>query len=316
MGAFVALAGAPARADQGEGTTVAAESLFQEARRLMDAKQYGEACPKFLASHKMAPAVGTLLNLADCYEKNGQLASAWARFHEAVALAQRFGRSDREKVARDRANKLEPRLSRVTITAADAKAAVKLDGAPLDSGALGTAMPVDPGKHTIEATAKGKKPYSTTLTVDETNTPATLDIPPLEDVSAEKPKPPEPIEDKPAEKKQGGTQRTLALVSVAGGVALLGVGAVFGLRTRSKWAEAQDHCEDLECDDTGVGLVDEANTAGTISTVAFVAGGVLAAAGVVVYLTAPRSAKAAKKSHTSPVVLDVGALSVGLRARF
>ena len=99
----------PAHAQTSEANAAAAESLFQEARRLAEAKRLGEACPKFLASHKLAPGVGTLLNLADCYEKNGQIASAWARFHEAIALAQRVNRADREKIARDRAEKLEPR---------------------------------------------------------------------------------------------------------------------------------------------------------------------------------------------------------------
>src|SRR6476661_3375733 len=109
-----------------EGGAAAAESLFQEARKLVDARRYGEACPKFAASQKIAPAIGTLLNLADCYEKNNQLASAWAKFHEAIALAQRLGRGNREQTARDRADKLEPRLIKLAILAHASGIDVKL----------------------------------------------------------------------------------------------------------------------------------------------------------------------------------------------
>ena len=72
LAAGIVVAASDVRAEPNEGGAAAAESLFQEARKLMDAKRYGEACPKLVASHKLAPAVGTLLNLADCYERGGQ----------------------------------------------------------------------------------------------------------------------------------------------------------------------------------------------------------------------------------------------------
>src|SRR5690606_29844380 len=121
----------------------------------------------FLASHKLAPAIGTLLNLADCYEKNNQLASAWARFHEAIALAQRLGRANRERTARERAERLEPRLIKMTISSRASGIDVKLDGNAIDPAVLGTPIPVDAGKHTIEASAKGKKPFSTEIEVGD-----------------------------------------------------------------------------------------------------------------------------------------------------
>src|SRR5262245_42617967 len=110
------------------GSAAAAESLFQEGRKLMETKHYNEACAKFAASHKAAPAIGTLLNLADCYEKNSQPASAWARFHDAIALAQRLGRTNREQTARDRADRLEPRLIKLSILSRASGLEVKLDG--------------------------------------------------------------------------------------------------------------------------------------------------------------------------------------------
>lgn len=282
----------PARAEPNEGGAAAAESLFQEARKLMDAKRYGEACPKLVASHKLAPAVGTLLNLADCYERNNQLASAWARFHEAIALAQRLGRPDREKTAKERADKLEPRLIRLTIVSQEKGTEVKLDSNVLDPTVLGTGVPVDPGKHAIEATAKGKKAFKTTVDVSDRARAPSVEIPPLDnDPDAEVkggagptgPVGPPGDETSP----NGSTQRVLGIVAASVGVVGVGVGTVFGLRTSSKWADAKAHCTGVECDRTGVQLAAEAKNAGTVSTISFIAGAVFLAGGAALYFTAP-----------------------------
>lgn len=282
----------PARAEPNEGGAAAAESLFQEARKLMDAKRYGEACPKLVASHKLAPAVGTLLNLADCYERNGQLASAWARFHEAIALAQHLGRPDREKTARERADKLEPRLIRLTIVSQEKGTEVKLDSNVLDPTVLGTGVPVDPGKHAIEATAKGKKAFKTTIDVSDRARAPSVEIPPLDvDPDAEGkggagttgPVAPPPDETS----SNGSTQRVLGIVAASVGVVGVGVGTIFGLRTSSKWSDAKTHCTGVECDRTGVQLAAEAKNAGTVSTISFIAGAVFLAGGAALYFTAP-----------------------------
>ena len=280
--------------DPSEGGAAAAESLFQEARKLMDAKRFSEACPKLVASHKLAPAVGTLLNLADCYERAGQNASAWARFHEAIALAQRLGRPDREKTARDRADKLEPRLIRLSIVAQDKDAEVKLDGNVLDAAVLGSLVPVDPGKHSIEASAKGKRPFATTIEVSDRAKTPSVEIPALDvDPTASKPgsdKGKDGNSDRgPSEepRSDGSSQRTISYVLMGMGVVGVGVGTVFGLRTSSKWSEAQTHCTGIECDRTGVTLAAEARNNGTVSTISFIAGGVLLAGGAALFFTAP-----------------------------
>jgi hypothetical protein len=92
------------------------------------------------------------------------------------------------------------------------------------------------------------------------------------------------------------------------GVVGLGVGTVFGLKTSSTWSDAKAHCTGLECDRTGVQLATDAKNAGTVSTIAFVAGGVLLAGGAVLFFTAPKGPSKTGASRDVRVGVGVGSL--------
>ena len=156
-----------------------AEALFADGRKLMAAGNYAAACPKLAASQRLDPGVGTILNLADCHEKSGLTATAWAEFHEAVSAARAAGSKDREQLARDRANALEPKLSRLSITIASQSGTVQVtrDGQPVDAAAIGSALPIDPGKHVIEATSAGKRKWSETIEIGSAAAQASMQIP-------------------------------------------------------------------------------------------------------------------------------------------
>jgi len=99
------LLGAPAAL---AGDSAAADALFQSAKQLMGQQKYADACPKFEASYKLDKTLGTLLNLADCHEKLGKVASAWAEWGEAADRATREGDS-RADYATKRRNALASR---------------------------------------------------------------------------------------------------------------------------------------------------------------------------------------------------------------
>ena len=96
----------------GAGNRAAAEALFNEGRKLAASGKYADACPKFEASQKLDPGLGTLLNLAECYEKIGKTASAWAEYREAIPLARASGSKDARSLLTLFAVRVTPRVDR------------------------------------------------------------------------------------------------------------------------------------------------------------------------------------------------------------
>jgi hypothetical protein len=295
--AIIAGSTAPERV-RADNDKAAAEALFDEARRLMANKRFADACPKLEASQRLDPGVGTMLNLADCYEKNGQTASAWAQFRETISAARKAGSLEREEIARSRAHELEPKLSYLTIVVWQGQdVLVQRDGRTVDAAMLGTPIPVDPGAHEITASAEGKRRWSTTVDVAATPGTTKVAVPILPDESGGDDQGPRPAlgEDDGAGARaasdggsDGSTQRIVA--GVVGGVGVVGVvvGSVFGLKASSDWDEAKSDCNPYpKCGPEGAQLGDDASSAATISTIAFVVGGAAIAGGLVLWLTAP-----------------------------
>ncbi len=134
----------PALAQISAGDAALAEKLFDDARQLMAKKAYPEACPKLAESERLDPGVGTLLNLGDCYEKSGKVASAWATYREAEGASVRDGQKKRATFAASRAKALEPSLPYLVIEMpANVGASVTCDGKAVGATSLGTPMPFD-----------------------------------------------------------------------------------------------------------------------------------------------------------------------------
>ena len=145
-----------------QSSSAIAEQLFLDGQKLMDAGRYPEACAKYTDSQRLDPAIGTLMNLAACHQKMGKNATAWSEFTDVAAQAQKAGQLDREKYARDHAAALDGKLQKVIIELSHPPpgTTIKLDGAALPSGVLGTGDPFDPGDHALEVAAPGKRPWT------------------------------------------------------------------------------------------------------------------------------------------------------------
>jgi hypothetical protein len=287
-GALVTMLGARPAAAQAEDQA-AARALFNDARDLMKAGQYEQACPKLEAANKLYPGSGVLLNLGDCYEHLGKTASAWTEFGEAAFAADRAGRPVDKAEALRRQGILEPKLSRLVIRVAKEAPGlvVKRDGSAIERGAWGAAVPVDPGKHEVSAEAGGFLPWSGTVTVAEPGQTAALDVPELQP-APQPPPPPPTVAAPPAARPEVApprywTARRSASVAVAGvGLVGMGVGGLVGLVAKSKFDSAlgetgeQRHTDSLAAVRTS-----------DAATVVVSVGAVFLVGGLVFWLTAP-----------------------------
>jgi hypothetical protein len=281
---------------------VAAESLFSDARRLMQAGDYARACPKLEASRRLEAGLGTTLNLGHCYEKLGRTASAWAEFRSAAAEAQRAGDAARKAAALERAAALEPRLSRLQINSAETNVSVLRNGEPLSSAVIGSAIPVDPGSYQLEARAPGKLAWQRTVEIDAAAAHVEVDIPVLVDdpdaASGE-------VAPRPAGTTEAGnTQRTLAWVLGGVGVAAVALGTTFTVLAASSWSKAESGCRDLpyECTPGAVGQADDADGYATLATIGFAAGGAALGTSLVLFLTSSDDGTGAELALTPSAV--------------
>jgi hypothetical protein len=291
----------PASAQPVAHDTAAAEAAFAEARALIRQGQYAEACPKLEASFALDPALGTLLNLSDCFERTGRTASAWVRYREAAAMAVQQGQREREAIARGRVEALEPRLCRLVVrTSHRPSLDVARDGVKVDRAALGLPVPVDPGPHVVTADAPGATTFTTRVEVRASEKDAAcaltvVEIPALLDGEQTGPVDPTPIERptdgppraEPAAPSAWGTPHTLAVVAASGGLVALGIGTVFALKASSTQRDADAKCTSAGCTPEGKTLLSDAGASADVATVTFIVGAALVATGAVLWFTSP-----------------------------
>jgi hypothetical protein len=314
--AFAAVCAMPfASFAQSSGDKAAAEVLFNEGKKLLADKQYDAACTKLAESNRLDPGIGTMLHLASCYEKQGKTASAWGQFREAEQIARKEG-DKRVDVAKKYADALEPKLSKMTIyvtASADMPGLeIKRDGVPVGKGQWGTPVPVDPGSHTITASAPKKKSWETKSQVPEERGLVTVTVPTLHDEPQSAPAPtttgtgdtppaptgttastapsdgailgPAPGGETPKPKSP---QKLIGIGVIALGVVGMGIGSFFGFRAGS--LKDESGCDGNRCaDETQANKLRDAASAGNVSTALFIVGGALTVGGIVLFATAPK----------------------------
>jgi len=313
-----------ARAEPSADNEALATMLFQEGRGLMAEGRIVEACQKLQESQRLDPAGGTLLNLALCHDKEGRLASSWSEFNEAIGVARRDGRTDREIEAANRAAALEPRLSRLTIVVPAAAQVdglvIERDGRELGRNAWSTAVPVDGGEHVVHATARGREPFSTRIVIGQESDSRTVEIPVLAtpvvvvETAALAATPPLPGEAPPARRLRWGA---VALAG-AGVVALGAAGYVLSTGLKANDASNVD-CYVDGCNPTGERQRNIAVSRGNWATLLGAGGLLLIGAGATLFYFEHRSKASPREAQISmQFVLDAapGALATGIAGRF
>ena len=288
-----------------------AQSFFDKGLALMKASKFSEACPLLEESQRLDPGMGTEFQLGKCYEGEGRVATAWVQYVDVADQAKATNQADRERIARQHANDLAPRVPHLTINVAESGAdvEVKRDGEVLRKIQWGMAVPVDPGKHAVTAKAAGMKGWDGSIDVKE-GQDAKIAVPPLvkdtspvvvappvasagpaptSAVTTGSAAPPPPSDLAPS---GGSSQKTVGLVVSGAGVVVFGVGVILGAVAKSKANDTGTNCVGDACNQAGLDTRKSALDTGKVGTVLGVVGLLGVAGGVALFLTAPKDAPA------------------------
>lgn len=297
----VTIASGVARADDDPSE---AQRLFDDGRALLEAGHVDAACAKFEQSIAKDPrAVGTLLNLGLCNERRGKPATALALFREAYDRAREANLPSHRDAAQQHLALLQPQIPVLAlhVAAAIADERVFVDDKRVTLGPDGGAeLQLDPGPHQVVASAPGRLPYTTDVTL-AVGKRASIAIPALE-----------------VPRARASSRRLLGkLGASAGGVLVLGGGALLGYARHSYHREFTDgDCAVIDgarlCNAHGHDVTQRARSiataGGVVGALGLVAGGV----GLALWLTAPADDRA---PHVVPA-LDATSAGLAIVGRF
>jgi len=246
-----------------------AEKLYRAGREAVARGDWTTACQKFRASYALAESDSTSIYITDCDARDGNVADAAASLRDII---ERLGRADpRDPLIPEATKRLAvvlrrvPRLIVRLAAGAPAGTTVTRDGVELRPGALGEALPVNIGEHTVVTTAPGRKPTLHKVLVAEGKT-ETIEV----DVGETSDAPPAAVRTPATSSTVGGRGApgragdTNTLAYVLGGVGLVGVGvAVFTGASLSSKKSAMDaaHCDATTKVCSGAGMNDGASAA-------------------------------------------------------
>jgi hypothetical protein len=329
---------APAAHAQTAADRATARELGLDGQSALDKKDYATAEDRFRRADALFHAPTLLLGYARACAALGKVVNASEAYNRIVREGVAPGAPPvfvaAVEAAKAEAGAVQARIAGVTISVAGPEnPSVTLDDQPVPVAALGVKRPVDPGTHTVKATADGWQAAETKFTVADAGaaaaslkmekvvagTAAAGVTPPVgsEPAGATNGATPPPAADT-GTPSSGSTQRLLGLVGMGAGVVGLAVGGVTGVLAIGKHSTLASECTGPggTCvTGTSQSDLDSYHSIGMVSTIGFIAGGVLAVGGAVLFFTAPHPASAAPATglRITPVV---GLGSVGAVGTF
>jgi hypothetical protein len=301
------------------GDPAAADAMFQRGLALRSDGQLDAACGKFEESYRLEPDGGALGNVADCREKKGKVATAWALFRAAARLADIQGEHSQFTYFTERANGLKDKLSYLTLHVADANPGleVKRDNAVVGRAQFDIAVPIDPGPHTIAVNAPGYTPVTLHVVIGEKADNQVIALPPLQPLATPAarlphapPLPPPPrLQQQPP--PEGKAQPWPWLLGGVGATALV-VGGVSGVLALHDKSRVQEGCNSAHgCQDPeSYALQSRRDAEWTLARITFPIG-VAALGAAVTWLTLENAKPEQLKPDTNVKVIGATANSRG-----
>ncbi len=316
LAGHAAYAQGEAPAPAGGESLATGRALFGEALVDEGAGRYRVALEKFQRVKAIRDTAPVEYRIATCEEGLGHLPAAYQAYGTAVSAGTNDpAMGEVVKAARARMDALSKRVARLTLVPPDGATAfsVQVDDTTYPREALAQPIVLDPGPHTVVATAFGQGPFRSQVTIPEGGV-ASLPIaftPP--DTSATAPMPPAPAPGTEAPAASNG-KRTLGWILAGSGGALLIGSGVFLLLRHQDISTLQSACPRGVCPPTANendlkathdrALV-EGPVAGGLAAAAVVAAGV-----GVYFLVTSRSSQPVAALSVTPSAYGTG-LAVG-----
>lgn len=317
---------------QADEQRAGARTLATEGAAAFNEGRFKDAVDLFARAESLVHAPPHLLFMARAHAKLGQFVKAREAYLKIVkeqlspSAPQAF--RDAQSAAEEERKQVEPHIGRLLIKVEGAEGAkdlaVAVDGQPFPTVMLGVPQPMDPGQHTVTATATGFKAAPATVTLKDAGSgsvvvklevdptaqapaaPAAAEPPPSAVITTPSGAP--PSDSGPA--KGGSGMRIASYASFGVGVAGLAFGTVFVLKSSGHRKDADTLAEQLGCNgeacsgtDAQQNKLDEldsdAKSAQTLGIVGYAVGGVGIAAGVTLFILS-RKQEPAKSAFIAP----------------
>ncbi|MEZ4232799.1 MAG: tetratricopeptide repeat protein [Polyangiaceae bacterium] len=208
-----------------------------------------------------------------------------------------------QKKARKELDELVARIPRIDVQLPPGfSGQLELDGEAFTPS--GEPQSVNPGRHSLRATAEGYRDFELELELQEGESKqAHVELEPLPEPSASPPIP-------SAEPDSTSLARPLGYVSLGVGVVGVALGSYFGLQAKSTRDELGDACVQDRCPTELKTKYDDGKQQALFSTIGFAVGGAGLVTGVVLLLLAP------SETEQGPVQAGIGPDSVWVTGRF
>jgi hypothetical protein len=249
---------APAAAAEPSASEISvARRLFDEGRAATEAARWAEAASKFRRASAIKDTPGLRYHLARCEEEQGAFVEALIEYDRARELIDRGTRAaDVEQLLPAARERVRAKVALLTLRVPDGiqNVSVHIDGKAVSASVLGVPMPINPGRHRVQAVAVGRTTFSSEISLglgEVRELPLEL---PFATTAPAPPPPPVPAA-KPttdaASGHSGVSARTLVLVGEASLAAVgLGAGTLF-MVSKSSAEERMHEANETVLDDAG-----------------------------------------------------------------